>query len=189
MGIPDEAKKPNVPVGTMTPQEASLKKKELPEETGQKKSDLPDEMVTTGVDDLIKILSDYPKLSIDETAKRLNVSKKVLKSWIDFLVEEKILGIEYTFTTPFIYLNKPQEQEHTKLIREEKLTYSLFKQEFYEKARKSNIPEDKIKGYWEDHLKQRLDQNKEFFMREVQKRTLLQGDELWEKYTRNALSQ
>jgi DNA-binding transcriptional regulator YiaG len=159
----------------------------IPDQPIPKKQDLPDEMVTTGVDDLIKLLSEFPKLSIEETAKRLNVSKKVLKSWIDFLVEEKILGIEYTFTTPFIYLNKPHEQEKIKQIREEKLTYSQFKQEFYEKARKSSIPEEKIKGFWQEHLKQRLEQNKEFFFREVQKHNLPRSDELWEKYVRSAL--
>jgi hypothetical protein len=158
----------------------------IPEE---RKQELPDEMVTTGVDELINLLTEFPKLSIDETAKRLNVSKKVLKSWIDFLVEEKILGIEYTFTTPFIYLNKPSEEGHAKQTREDKLTYPIFKNEFVDKARKSNIPEEKIKTYWTEHLKQRLEQNKEFFMREAQKRSLPRTEELWEKYVKSALSQ
>ncbi|MFH1916648.1 MAG: hypothetical protein ABIJ21_05255 [Nanoarchaeota archaeon] len=153
------------------------------------KQESSDQMITTGVDDLITLLSQYPKLSIDEAGKRLNVSKKVLKAWIDFLVEEKILGIEYTFTTPFIYLNRTQEQEKTKKIKEEKITYQNFKDEFYEKAKKSSIPEDKMKQYWQEHLKQRLIQNKEFFMQEISNKNLPHGEELWEKYMRMALSQ
>ena len=153
------------------------------------KTESSNQTITTGVDDLISLLSTFPKLSIDETGKRLNVSKKVLKAWIDFLVEEKILGIEYTFTTPFIYLNRPHEEEKTKKIKEEKITYENFKEEFFEKAKKSSIPEDKMKQYWQEHLKQRLMQNKEFFIQEVNNRNLPHGEELWEKYMRMALSQ
>jgi hypothetical protein len=147
-----------------------------------------DEMVTTGVDDLINLLNQFPKLSIDEVSRRLNVSKQILKSWIDFLVEEKILGIEYSFTTPYIYLNKPAVDDKTKKIKETKLNYVMFRQEFYEKARADKIPEDKIPAFWQAHLKPLLEENKEFFIREVKKRNLPKCDELWLAYMREVMA-
>jgi hypothetical protein len=152
-------------------------------ETPQKPEGDSSELITTGVDDLIALLSEFPKLSLDEVSRRLKVAPKILKSWIDFLVEEKILGIEYSFTTPYIYLNKPLVDEKTKKVKEIKLSYDVFKQEFFEKARGQKIPEEKIAQFWEAHLKPVLEANKDFFIREVKKRNLPKGEELWQQYT------
>jgi hypothetical protein len=174
---------PSAPTAQPAAASPSTEGKQTPAEDRQ-----PDEMVTTGVDDLIKLLSEYPKLSVEEVSRRLNISKKILKSWIDFLVEEKILGIEYSFTTPYIYLNKPVEADKTKKTTEMKLSYGIFKQEFFEKARSDKIPEDKILGFWQGHLQPILDANKEFFLREAKKRNLPQGEEIWQRYVQEALS-
>jgi predicted transcriptional regulator len=147
-----------------------------------------DEMVTTGVDDLIKLLHEYPKLSVDEVSRRLNVSKSILKSWIDFLVEEKILGIEYSFTTPYVYLNKAPEVDKTKKTTELKLTYNMFRQEFCEKAKADKIPAEKIPAFWQGHLQPLLEANKDFFLREVRKRNLPKGEDLWQRYMQDALA-
>ena len=98
--------------------------------------------VTTGVDDLIELLKTTDRISIDDASKKLRIPLEILQSWVDFLVEEKILGIEYKFTKPFIYLNKEQGRKKEKKP-EEKLNYDVFKKEFEQKATKNNIPEIK----------------------------------------------
>jgi predicted transcriptional regulator len=145
-----------------------------------------DGTVTTDVDELIRLLSDVQKISVDEAAKKLNIPKNVLQSWIEFLVEEKIIGIEYSFTTPYIYLNRPKESQKTKKTKEEKMTYSVFKKDFYDKAIKDKIPEAKIEEYWQNHLKEKLEMNKEFFIREARKRNLPMMEKLWDDYSLKA---
>jgi len=66
------------------------------------------------------------------------------------------------------------------------MTYSTFKKEFYDKAKKDKIPENKIEEYWHNHLKQKLDANKEFFLRECRKRNLPLVEKLWANYTKKA---
>lgn len=155
-----------------------------------KESDLssPDQTITTGVDALLKLLEGFPKLTIEETAKRLKVKKDVLKSWIEFLVEEKILGIEYSFTTPYIYLNKPKEKEKATKIEDKKMSYPMFRQEFEQRAKNNKIPDEKIPEYWKKHLTEKMELNKDFFLMEVRRRNLPHAEELWKKYTEKSLN-
>lgn len=139
--------------------------------------------VTTGVDDLIELLKTTDRISIDDASKKLKIQLEILQSWVDFLVEEKILGIEYKFTKPFIYLNKEKkESKKIKKQTDEKLSYDTFKQEFVQKATHNNIPEKQIQELWRHHMTEKLDLAKDFFFREARKRGLLKAEKLWEKY-------
>ncbi|MFH1073415.1 MAG: hypothetical protein V1743_08360 [Nanoarchaeota archaeon] len=180
---------PVQPSSQQTPPDSQPAQPSLPQgQPSPQQSPVEDEVIKTGVDDLIKLLSEYPKLSIDEVSKKLNIPKHVLQAWIDFLVEERILGIEYSFTTPYIYLNKPKEKEseHAKKLEGVKPTYKNFKDEFYQKAVNDKIPQEKIEEYWKNHLKAKLDAYKDYFIREARKRNLPRSDELWQIYSANA---
>ena len=55
---------------------------------------LGDETVRTGVDDLLELLKKVDKINLADAAQKLGISSTLLQSWVDFLVEEEILGIE-----------------------------------------------------------------------------------------------
>ena len=143
-----------------------------------------EEVVRTGVDELLELLKTTAKIPLAEAATKLNANIDIIQSWVDFLVEEGIVGIEYKFTTPFIYLNKPVEDHDSKKpdVKDEDITIEYFRDEFYQKARKSNIPEDRIKALWKNHLAQALELKKKFFMFEVDQRKLPNKEILWHEY-------
>ena len=65
----------------------------------------------TGADDLYELVRLRKKISVEEAAKLLKISTKTAQSLVDFLVEEKIFGIEYKFTTPYIYISQEKEKK------------------------------------------------------------------------------
>lgn len=148
-----------------------------------------DEVVKTQVDDLLELLKHTPKISLAEAAKKLNVSVDVLQSWVDFFVEENILGIEYSFTTPFIYLNKPIEsnKKNVNIQKNEDFSIPYFKNIFWEKARTNNIPIEKVEMLWKNHLLQALELQKKYFVFEAQRRKFSKIDSLWEEYQTSIL--
>ena len=58
--------------------------------------------IETGVDRLVNLVNTEKKISIDDAAKKLNVSKVVVQEWAEFLEEENILGIDYKFSKTFL---------------------------------------------------------------------------------------
>ena len=44
-------------------------------------------------------------MAVEEVSKTLHLPAPSVQALVDFLVEEKVLGIEYKFTTPYIYIN------------------------------------------------------------------------------------
>lgn len=165
----------------------SISKKEGEAKEDKVKED-QDDTITTGVDDLLKLVEEQPKISVDEAQKKLKVGKGILKSWIDFLVEEKILGIEYSFTTPYIYLNKPKQPKKTEKVDAGDMNFNQFKREFIERAKKNKIPADKMEEYWKEHLNKRLELNKDFFFRQAKAKNLPQPEKLWEMYRNKVMS-
>jgi len=153
----------------------------------QNKEKVVDEEITTSVDKLLEILKNHDKLSMNEAAKKLGVGMNVVQSWVDFLVEEHIVGIEYKFTKPFIYLNKPG-LKIKKTLKEEPKSFGELKQEFIVKARSKSIPEKDLEGLWENHLKQILERKKDFFFAESEKRGLKNKEKLWKEYQEKLLS-
>ena len=73
---------------------------------------MPEEVIETGVDGLIRLVNDKNKISVADAAKELNVPIKTIEQWMDFLVEEEKIGVEYKFTTPYLY--KLEKEESTK---------------------------------------------------------------------------
>ncbi|MBU1202004.1 MAG: hypothetical protein KJ583_06040 [Nanoarchaeota archaeon] len=147
-----------------------------------------DETITTTVDSLIELLEDIDRIKLEEAAKKLDLPIDVVQSWTDFLVEEKIIGIEYKFTTPYIYLNKKKQKESLKKDEEETASIDKFKQEFEKKAQEKKISKDKATDLWKNHIVEKLDQKKEFFYQEAKKRGFFNAEELWNEYKNKMMS-
>lgn len=141
-----------------------------------------DDSVKTGVDALLELLKRKEKLSLADAAIELSINEQTLKLWIDFLVEEKVIGIEYKFTKPYIYLNEPKKEDKGHIIKEEKLQVKVFREAFIKRAEASNIPPQQIGFLWQDHLNNQLELQKPFFYREARKRGLTDIEQLWEAY-------
>lgn len=149
---------------------------------------MSDEVVKTGVDELLELLKDNNKLPLVDAAKKLNVAVDVVQAWVDFLVEERILGIEYKFTTPYIYLNKPIDVS-TKVYDESgPIDLMFFKNQFWDKAKRNSIPESRIADLWKNHLLQELELKKKYFFYEAQTRKIINIESVWEEYQKKILS-
>ncbi len=70
--------------------------------------------IETGVDKLVELVSSRKKLSLDEAAKELGVSKTVVQEWAEFLDEEKLIGIEYGLSKTFVVERKLSKGEIAK---------------------------------------------------------------------------
>lgn len=150
---------------------------------------MTEELIRTSVDDLLDLLKHTSKIPLADAAKKLGVPIDVVQAWIDFLVEESIVGIEYTFTTPYIYLNKPIETKKTKeQEKEENVTLDFFRKQFWEKAKANNMPQEKIGALWKNHLLQALELKRTYFFIEAQRKKLNRTEELWQEYENSLLS-
>lgn len=149
---------------------------------------MDEESITTGVDSLLELLKGLNKIPLAEAAKKLKVSSSLLQSWVDFLVEEEIVGIEYKFTKPIIYLNKPPEEKKASIREEAGPGLDAYKKDFRIRAHQKNIPQEKISFLWKNHVKVALNRKREFFLREARKRNLVNVEELWTAYERKLLS-
>jgi hypothetical protein len=138
--------------------------------------------VETGVDRLLVFLRGKGQVSIKDLAKQLNVSEEVAQTWSDFLVEEKILGMEYKFTNAYVYLLKDTKNEEAseKDLRE-------YKKEFETEAKNKNIPENTTAYLWKQEVQRHLDTMKTFFYEEANKRGLRKIDPLWTEYQNRIL--
>ncbi|MBI2208828.1 hypothetical protein HYU50_05015 [Candidatus Woesearchaeota archaeon] len=141
------------------------------------------DVLKTSADELHELVKSRKKISVEEAAKLLRMPINTVHALVDFLVEEKIFGIEYKFTTPYIYIS----QEHPKSGESFQGSFAknmATKEEFFEKAKNWNISFDKIYEMWNKYIKENLDAiKKEFYMKAG-----LRGisgediDMLWEKY-------
>ena len=146
-----------------------------------------EEVIKTGVDDLLELLKGVRKIAVSDAAEKLGVSVVLVQSWIDFLVEEDIVGIEYKFTKPLIYLNK--EPIKAGLPRSEaEFSIQDYKDEFWKRAAAKQIPEQKISFFWKNHVKEIIDSKKEFFYREARNRKLNDVDSIWNDYSNAVLN-
>ena len=137
--------------------------------------------ITTTVDNLLDLLASEDKMALSDAAKKLNVDLSVVQSWVDFLVEEQLVGIEYKFTKPYIYLNKTEQKEEVP-VTEEHISFEGIKREFYVKAQANNIPLQNITALWRKHLVSALAAKETFFREEATKRSLQGVDKLWHDY-------
>jgi DNA-binding transcriptional regulator YhcF (GntR family) len=75
------------------------------------------ENITTAVDTLVKLVNNKGKISVDDASKELGIPANILNEWATFLDQEKIIHIEYKFTTPYLTATKTtkiEEKEKTK---------------------------------------------------------------------------
>lgn len=140
-----------------------------------------DDVIKTGVDQLIAYLDGKEKMQLLDVAAALHADVDTVQSWVDFLVEEGIIGIEYKFTKPYIYLNK-KEPEKAKIIGEEELTFDAYHKAFLEKAHEKRIPDLKAASLWKSHVLTVLDQKHAFFLDEARKRSLPEPEKAWNDY-------
>ena len=118
-------------------------------------------LLKTSADDLYDLVKLRKKMSVEEAAKILKISPNVVQSLVDFLVEEKIFGIEYKFTTPYVYLSQKDE---SKIDLQKKLGKKVIsKDEFFQKANKWNMPFEKVNELWKKYVKENFSSIKEVF--------------------------
>src|SRR3989338_6336391 len=67
---------------------------------------MADFVLRTVADELLELVGKHKKISVEDASKKLKMPAASVQALVDFLVEEKVFGIEYKFTTPYIYLYK-----------------------------------------------------------------------------------
>lgn len=142
-------------------------------------------VLKTGADDLYELVKSRKKISVEDAAKLLKIPDDIVQSLVDFLVEEKIFGIEYKFTTPYIYLSqKKQKDIGFQSIPPKKI---IAKEEFFQKADKWNIPFEKINDLWKRYLQENISAIKEDFYTKAQSRNIQKEkiEDLWKEYLAN----
>ena len=80
-------------------------------------------VIETGVDKLVKIISQYKKISVKDAAKELGVSVSSVEEWADFLEEEGIISIQSQFATVYLVekkIGKKEMIEKVKAVKGEK---------------------------------------------------------------------
>lgn len=143
------------------------------------------EEVKTGVDELMELVQREQRISVSDAAKQLKQPEAVIQNWVDFLVEEKLLGIEYKFTTPYIYVNSP---EKASIMNQKAETFEDLKKQFYDHGKQKGMPAEKLPLLWKNHLAEAIQQRKDFFYQECQKRNLPNPDDLFRRYMEKRLA-
>jgi len=137
-------------------------------------------MLRTDVDEFLDLIKKKGRVSLSEAAKELKIPVNTVQSWADFLVEEKIVGIEYKFTTPFVYMNVEQNEKM------EFKNYTQFdtREEFYEKAQHKGLNAGQIKLLWLKYLNVNRNAMKSVFYEKAKQRNLdkKKMDLLWKRY-------
>ncbi len=142
-----------------------------------------DNMLRTIADELFELVKESKRISVEDASKKLKVPFAAIESLVNFLVEEKIFGIEYKFTTPYIYLYKEGIRESAKELRGI-VKQLLNKEQFYKMAKEKNISYEHIEGLWRNYLQQNLSHLREEFSRKAKDRQVpdIMVQELWRKY-------
>ena len=142
-----------------------------------------DTVLRTVADELLELVKKSRKISVEEASKKLKMPIASVQALVDFLVEEKVFGIEYKFTTPYVYLYKEGVKQDK--IKEKSFAKELItKEQFYEKAKEKNAPYEHIEGMWRKYLQQNLVNIREEFLRKSREKKIPEGKikELWKKY-------
>lgn len=67
--------------------------------------------ITTAVDSLVELINAKKRISLEDAAHELGLPEHIINEWAVFLEEEKILNIEYQFTTPFLVIRAKESNE------------------------------------------------------------------------------
>ena len=142
-----------------------------------------DIVIRTVADELFELVKKRKKISVEDAASQLKIPLATVQALVDFLVEEKMFGIEYKFTTPYVYLYK--EGLNGTKRKENSLTKGLVTKEFfYERAKSKKIPYEHIEGLWRKYLQQNIGKIREEFLIKTKERKVPEGnvEEIWKKY-------
>ena len=142
-----------------------------------------DNILRTVADELLDLVKKSKKISVEEAAKRLKMPIASVQALVDFLVEERVFGIEYKFTTPYIYLYKEGIKEAK--AKEKSFTKELItKEQFYKKAKEKKMPYEHIEGLWRKYLQQNLTHIREEFLRKAREKKVPEEkiEEFWKRY-------
>jgi hypothetical protein len=140
-----------------------------------------EDTVKTGVDDLLAFLQGKERVAMQDAATALKVPLDTMQAWTDFLVEEKILGVEYKFTKPFIYLNR-EEKKKKQLVEKTTVPLEQIKREYFQRARERQIPESKILELWRQRVQDALASKKIYFLEQANRRNAPNPLRLWDAY-------
>jgi hypothetical protein len=147
-----------------------------------------DETIRTGVDDLLTYLTGKEKVAMQDAATALGVPLETMQAWTGFLVEEKILGIVYKFTKPFIYLNKEEKPKKKQVLEHTTESLDQVKQEYADHARVKQIPDAKIPELWRAHVQEALAAKKAYFLEQASRRNVANPLQLWEEYQKDLMA-
>ena len=139
-------------------------------------------VLKTSADDLYELVKSRKKISVEETAKILKIPINIVQSLVDFLVEERVFGIEYKFTTPYVYISQEKGGEINLQARPAKEL--ITKDKFFQKASKWNVSPEKINDLWKKYAQENFSYIKEEFYKKAHLRNLSEEriEELWKKY-------
>jgi|SRR3989338_4778294 len=147
---------------------------------------MDDNVLTTSADELYNLVMSKKKISVEDTSKILKLPMDIVQSLVDFLVEEKIFGIEYKFTTPYIYISQEKGKKvHPQIsVPREKEEKLITKEEFYQKAGNWNIPAEKIGQLWKKYVSENISYIRGVFYKKAESRDIPKEkiDILWQKY-------
>lgn len=140
-------------------------------------------VLRTDADELLDIVKGSRKISVEEAAKKLKMPLASVQALVDFLVEERVFGIEYKFTTPYIYLYKDSIGQ-TNMGGKSFIEGLITKEQFYKKAKEKKIPYEYIEGIWRKYLQENLVTIREEFFGKAREKKVPEGaiQELWNKY-------
>ena len=142
-----------------------------------------DNVLRTVADELLELVKKDKKISVEDAANKLKMPAASVQALVDFLVEERVFGIEYKFTTPYVYLYKDSIGQIK--IREKGFMGDLItKEQFYKKAKEKKIPYEYIEGIWRKYLQENLVSIREEFFGKAREKKVPEGSiqELWNKY-------
>jgi len=137
----------------------------------------------TDVDLLVSLVKEKGKITIESASKILKIPIKVIQKWVDFLIEEEILGVEYKFVTPYLFFNK--DPENTSTVKQNHSgDYLEDKAAFFKKAESRGFPKNRTNSLWQKYLSSNLEEIKEHFNKKAEEKGLpsYKVNELWSKY-------
>jgi len=140
-------------------------------------------VIRTVADELFELVKERERISVEDAAKILKIPLATVQSLVDFLVEEKIFGIEYKFTTPYIYPYKDglkQAKGKDKSFAKDLVT----KEQFYQRAKEKKVPYEYIEGLWRKYLQQNITNIRGEFLKKAKEKEIPEEntEELWKKY-------
>ena len=71
--------------------------------------------ITTAVDSLVKLVNQKGRISLEDASKELGMPTNIINEWAVFLDQEKIVHVEYKFTTPYLISRKKESKDELAL--------------------------------------------------------------------------